>query len=131
MLSDIAAYLATLSLGTVDTDIFYHDWPDSVEGDYDTVTLLRQYAGQPPDHVLGGVGDTERPGLQVMVRSKTPSTAFGRITSVFNALDGIADTTIGSTDVRHIVANQSPAFLYVDDAGRHVWVVNFSTVIAR
>lgn len=131
MLADIADYLHSLSIGTVDTDLFYHDWPDAQTGDYDTAMLLRQYAGFGPDHYIGGGQVTDRPGLQAMSRSKTPSVAFGNIMDIFDALDGVSEVDMGDTHVNHIVANQSPAFLYVDDAGRHVWVVNFQVVIAR
>jgi hypothetical protein len=118
--ADVAALLATAGLGTVDTSIFYHDWPDSVTGAYDTATLVRQYAGSPPDHAFGGPA-TERPGFQVTARSKTPSTAEANIHAAFDALDGVGS----------MWANQSPFFLGVDDVGRHVWVVNFRTVTSR
>lgn len=131
MLVDITSYLQTAGVGTLDTDLFYGDWPDDTTGDYDTATVVRQYAGEPPDQVLGGEQFTERPGLQVMCRSKMPSTAMANIYRAFNALDGLHGVTVGDTDVHQIQANQSPAFLYTDDNGRAVWVVNFSTVIAR
>jgi hypothetical protein len=131
MLSDIADYLDSLSIGTVNTDLFYHDWPDSAVGSYDTAMLLRQYAGFGPDHYVGGGQVVDRPGLQAMSRSKTPSTAMANIYAIYDMLDGVSGVDMGDTHVNHIVANQSPAFLYQDDAGRHVWVVNFNVVIAR
>lgn len=114
---------------TLDTDLFFHEWPDDDVGTYDTATVVRQYAGSPPDHSLEG-GQTERPGIQVMCRSRTPSTAETNIEAAFTLLDG-AKFTQGGKSVYMMLANQSPFYLGKDEAGRLLFVCNFSTVTSR
>jgi hypothetical protein len=113
---------------TLDTDLFFHDWPDSDAGTYDTATVVRQYAGSPPDHAFEG-GMNERPSVQVMCRSKVPSTAEANIEAAFTLLDGAAFTQ-GKT-VYLMQARQSPFYLGKDDNGRLLFAVNFQTVTSR
>jgi len=125
----VAAYMDASGTWTLDTDLFYHEWPDSVTGAYDDCTVVRQYGGSPPDHGFEG-GVDQRPGIQVTCRSKTPSTAEANIDAAFTLLDG-AKFTQGSTSVYMMHANQSPFYLGKDDAGRLLFVCNFSTVTTR
>ena len=87
MLSEIGAYLATKSIGTVGTDIFLGLMPDQP----DNCVTLFEYAGSPPDLHWNG----EYPGLQVRVRNKSYAAARTKIGEIMTALHGLYEQTLG------------------------------------
>ncbi len=86
MLSEIGAYLATKSIGTVGTDIFLGLMPDQP----DNCIALFEYAGSPPDLHWAG----EYPGLQVRVRNKSYAAGRAKIGEVVTALHGLYEQTL-------------------------------------
>ena len=124
--SDIAAYLATLGLGTVGTSIFVNIKPATP----DNLIAVFVYAGQAPERTHDTSGNA-RPGIQVWVRNTSAGTCRSKIETVFNCLDGITNTTLTGTFFEGIMANQSPEPMGQDENGRSEFVVNFSTIIRR
>lgn len=82
--------------------------------------------------VTGG-GEPNRsvssPSIQILVRSKNPSTAETKAWEVFNHLNLKSNFNIGSTQVIYCNAQQSsPLFIGTDDNGRYLFSVNFQTI---
>lgn len=121
MLDEIAAYLATQSVGTVGTNIFIGIIPDSP----DNCVALFEYGGSAPDLVGTYV---ERPNLQVRVRNTSYSTGRAKCASVITALHTLGETTLSGTRYLWVAAKQSPISLGVDAKERYEWSINFQVV---
>ena len=90
LLTEIGAYLATKSIGTVGTDIFLGLMPDQP----DNCIALFEYAGSPPDLHWAG----EYPGLQVRVRNTSYAAGREKIGEIMTALHGLYEQTLGGGD---------------------------------
>jgi hypothetical protein len=123
---DIAARLAAVGLGTVGTNIFVNYKPPTT----DNIISVFGYAGQPPERTHDTSGN-DHPGIQVWVRNTSAATARTTIESVYNALDGITNTTLSGTFYLGIFANQSPEMMGRDENGRTEFVVNFTVTKRR
>ena len=120
MLSEIGAYLATKSIGTVGTDIFLGLMPDQP----DNCIALFEYAGSPPDLHWNG----EYPGLQVRVRNKSYAQGRAKIGEIMTLLHGLHETTLSSTRYLLIKARGSPEVLKRDASNRVEFFVNFEII---
>jgi hypothetical protein len=122
MLAEIAAYLVTNGIGTIGTDIFVAEVPDTPN----LCVMLFEYAGSPSDHTLDSTRVTN-PGLQVRVRGERNQYIAGRekCESVAALLDGLCNTTIGTHFYYSIFAAQEPSFLGLAENNRPEWVQNF------
>ena len=120
MLSEIGAYLATKSIGTVGTDIFLGLMPDQP----DNCVALYEYAGSPPDLHWNG----EYPGLQVRVRDKSYAAARTKIGEVMEKLHGLHEQTLSDTRYLLIKARGSPEVLKRDNNNRVELFVNFEII---
>ena len=67
---------------------------------------------------------TQRPTAQVLVRALTEPAARAKAWDAYQALDGIFNTTIGTTFYLRIVARQEPTDMGLDGAGRIQFVFN-------
>lgn len=123
MLSEIGAYLATKSIGTVGTDIFLGLMPDQP----DNCVALYEYAGSPPDLHWNG----EYPGLQVRVRNKSYAAARTKIGEVMEKLHGLHEQTLSDTRYLLIKARGSPEVLKRDNNNRVELFVNFEIIKER
>ena len=123
MLSEIGAYLATKSIGTVGTDIFLGLMPDQP----DNCVALYEYAGSPPDLHWNG----EYPGLQVRVRNKSYAAARTKIGEVMEKLHGLHEQTLSDTRYLLIKARGSPEVLKRDNNNRIEVFVNFEIIKER
>ena len=121
LLDDIATYLQTAGIGTVNKDIFCDDYPERP----DNIVGLFQYAGSPPE-TTHDRNEIEQPGLQVRVRNKTSALALAKIEAIIALLHMLTNTTLGTTDYLSIFVNQSPVPMGKDAVGRPEWVVNFT-----
>jgi hypothetical protein len=92
MLSEIAEYLEDEAIGTVDTDLFVGFMPDAPEN----CVYLDEYAGGPPEWTADGK-KIMNPGLHVEARGNVYSTVRAKLQAIEDLLDGITNTTIGST----------------------------------
>ena len=120
MLTEIGAYLATKSIGTVGTDIFLGLMPDEP----DNCIALFEYAGSPPDLHWNG----EYPGLQVRVRNKSYAAARSKIGEVIEKLHGLHEQTLSGTRYLLIRARGSPEVLKRDASNRVELFVNFEII---
>ena len=131
LVEGIAAYLDSIGIGTYDAsgmggDIFLFTVPQSP----DQAISIFQYGG--PESPISLQYD--QPSIQVRVRgTQDPRGAHSRALDVYLALHGIGHTTLPSGDrVVDIVGVQSgPVWLRQDENGRHEYVCNFRTDVAR
>jgi hypothetical protein len=120
MLTEIGAYLATESIGTVGTDIFLGLMPDQP----DSCVALFEYAGSPPDLHWNG----KYPGLQVRVRNKSYAAARTKIGEVMEKLHRLHEQTLSGTRYLLIKARGSPEILKRDNNNRVELFVNFEII---
>jgi hypothetical protein len=114
---DIAAYMATRSLGTVGTDIFVGEMPDSPNN----CVALYQYQGEPPE-LVGGL---ENPRLTVRVRNTTYSDGQNKARDVLKALHTLNEQTLGGRRYLYIKAAGSISQLGRDRENRALFTVEF------
>lgn len=126
MLDDIGAYLVTHSFGTLGTNMFIGDMPETP----DVCIALFEYAGEPPEDTHDGQG-VDNPGLQVRVRGTSYSTARATISSIQDHLHTLRNTTLTATKYLFIRAVQSPFSLGRDSSKRIDLVQNFIVTKAR
>jgi len=120
--ADIAAYLATGGFGTVGTSIFVNTMPATP----DNCIAVSVYAGSPPERTHDSSGN-DNPSVQVRVRNMNAGTARTKVEQVYNYLDGITNTTIGSTFYLGIFAiNSGPIPMGKDENGRTEYTHNFA-----
>ena len=120
MLTEIGAYLAQKSIGTVGTDIILGQMPDQP----DSCIVLFEYAGSPPDLHWNG----EYPGLQVRVRNKSYAAGRAKIKEVVTELHGVHELTLNGTRYLLIKARGSPEVLKRDNNNRVELFVNFEII---
>jgi hypothetical protein len=123
LLTEIGAYLATKSIGTVGTDIFLGLMPDQP----DNCIALFEYAGSPPDLHWAG----EYPGLQVRVRNKSYAAGRAKIGEIVKELHGLHEQTLSGTRYLLIRARGSPEVLKRDANNRVELFVNFEMIKER
>ena len=129
LLDDLGTYLQTQAVGTLQTPLFKGGLPmDSpLAPVHDAIMALVETAGLPPVHIHNQQSASwERPAVQVIVRGNAYDyqEARTRAQAAFDALDGLANITLGATYYLSIQALQSPFFLRSDEAGRPVIVFN-------
>lgn len=114
--SNLAALLATLSLGTVGTSIFIGQLP----GDFAPGTvavLITPTAGSPslPDGIL------HFPRCQILVRCNSFASAWTRAMAIYAALADRGATTLGTSQGCLIKPIQTPFSIGLDE--RQAWRV--------
>lgn len=127
LLDDLALYLQTAGLGAATTStgertIFRGQLPDQP----DAAIGLIEYGGMAPVRAMFPAIVYEQPRVQVLVRARTYDGARTKAESVFQALDGVGNTTLTSTSPRYgfIEALQSPFLLTRDANDRVVLALN-------
>jgi len=129
LLDDLGTYLQAQGVGTLQSDLFLGGLPmdTALAPVHDAVMAIIESAGMPPFHVHNQqAASFERPTAQIVTRGEPYGYATARIRAqaAFDALDGLANVTLGSTYYLSIQALQSPFFLHIDQAGRPVIVFN-------
>ena len=127
--ADIAYYLQSKGRGTLGSTIFVNDKPTTP----DALICVFSYAGSPPDRTYDTSGNA-RPNIQVWVRGAINGAGAARTLAetIFNDLDGLANTDISGNRYVGIMANQSsPNHLGKDANNRMEYSVNFSVIRAR
>lgn len=131
ILDDVGQYLDDNALGTLGTDLFLSQMPDSPD---DLVTVY-EYAGNP----AARMADNRSPGIQIRARAVTYADARTKIESVYALLDAVGNeyndatsegVTINSTLYLRFQAVQEPFPIGVDDNGRHELAQNFIATYA-
>jgi hypothetical protein len=132
VVKDIADFIALAGLGTVGSDIFCADMPDTP----DSLVCLYEYAGNQP--LLNETLD--QPALQVRVRGTVYETARTLLQSIQNLLMKVGNTddatyfdgvTINGKDYLRIVPAQGITPLGRDSKERFDLVQNFYIVKRR
>jgi hypothetical protein len=122
MLPDIAAYLAGEGLGTLGTDLFMGSMPDPPNA----CVALYEYAGRPPGFVHDSPQPAIRyPRLQVLVRDDDYAGAVSRARSVYTALCGLVNATLGATTYGRVAPLGEPFPLARDESERVVVACNY------
>lgn len=125
-LDDIGDYLEANAIGTLATDLFLAELPDTP----DACIAVYEYAGNPPSKM----GDNRQPGLQVRSRAQSYATARANIEAVYTLLSAIGDefqdtapdgVEINGTLYLHFETTQEPVPLGPDERGREEIALNF------
>ena len=121
VLTDLATRLDTEGVGTLNTDIFRGRLPDEP----DECIALQTYAGDPSrirnDEYLAA---DERLNVQVLVRSLYQGAAETLAATAWDAAQFRSETLTSGRFYPYSRAAQYPAYLGVDDRGRHLMVFN-------
>lgn len=108
LIDDIATYLVAEGVGTIGTDIFKgFQPPEPTE-----CLVIIPTGGLAPDPDLVGIKD---PTIQILTRAATISAAMALAEAAYDALHGLANTTLGSTYVMYCKALQEPTSIGQDD----------------
>lgn len=115
LLDELAVYLAAQGVANIQRGALM-DTPDAC-------VALIETGGLGSVHTMsGGAGSAkvERPGLQVLVRGAAQDyeEPRSRATSVYTALDGLANTDLSGVRYFSIFAEQSPFLVGRDDNAR-------------
>lgn len=127
LLDDLADRLTTQGVATTGTNLFKGMMPIGP----DELLGLFVTGGAPPVHAMGagpGGALAERPHVQIMSRSTRPDNALFLLRKAYQALDKLGPVTINGVVYRSVFALQDPFYVYVDEAGRYMFAVNFEVV---
>jgi hypothetical protein len=125
--TDLVTRLVAQGVGVLGTSLFMSSKAviPAGNGPYTTVSEL---GGVGPTRIQNKAGAaTQRPTAQVLTRAMTESVARAKAWEAYQALDGIFNTTIGTTFYLRIVAKQEPTDMGLDGAGRIQFVFNVET----
>ena len=114
---DIAAYLETAGVGTVNSNIFTGHLPDTTSN----CLALYQYAGEPPELV----GEIENPRLTARVRNVSYDDGQKKARDVLKALHTLNERTINGHRYLYIRAAGSIAQLGRDHEKRALFTIDF------
>lgn len=124
VLDEVAALLASASLGVVGADLFIGTLPN----DPPACCAIYEYGGLEPTGQFGATGiQHESPAIQVVFRG-APNDYNGprvKAAAAFQALTNVETQSLGGTFYHWIHAIQSPFFLQRDDAQRILIACNY------
>lgn len=130
LLDDLAARLVAQSVGVIGTNIFMSSASAIPTGMGPYLTLSETGGVAPTRTQNATVPGTKRPTVQVLVRAgriagvqEAYPAARTMATAAYVALDGVFNTTIGSTFYVKITARQEPTDMGVDATGVRAQVV--------
>ena len=125
ILDDVMTYLGSAAVGlTAGTNLFAGTLPDSP----DKACAIYETGGIQPVHAMGaGPGNAlvERPRVQIVTRAVSYQSARQLAHNVFQAMDGLTNTTINNTSYLLVSAVNSPTAMGLDGSGRPRLVMNF------
>ncbi len=126
--NDIATYLQTGGFGTVGNSIFLNTMPPTP----DNCIAVSIYAGGAAIDRTHDTSGNDSPSIQIRVRNTSAGTARTKVEQIYNYIDGVTNTTIGSTFFLGISAiNSGPVPMGKDENGRTEFAWNFSTIRRR
>jgi hypothetical protein len=126
MLEDMAGYLVAEGLGTLGTDLFLGQMPDSP----DACTVLYQYPGRPPAFTHGDPQpETRYPRVQVLCRELSQPLAMSRATSVYTALCALVNAQHGDSTFLRVAPMQEPFPLQIDASQRVIVACNYEATL--
>jgi len=112
LLDDLGAALQTAAVGTLGTDLFLGELPETTVA---PVLAVIEYPGEPGERTFGGpVTETSR--VQLMGRGLSYTDARAKVESAYDALDGLGAAS--GTPALWIEALQPPFRVGTDDQQR-------------
>lgn len=117
VISDIATYLQTNSIGTLGTDLFYGFLPADVTG---AVAVLDGGGSQPDEYI-----PTKEPTFQIFLQDVDYDTGKATLDTIRALLHQVANTTIGSTYFYFILAVSEGGHLGRNKEGLDEFSMNF------
>ncbi len=97
--------------------------PDTLVTLYEQPGLVNEYSFSTGVRVTV---EYERPNMQAISRSTRATTARANIEKVYTTLDGLTNTTMGTTRYLEFEAVQAPFQIGRDENERHLWSLNFN-----
>lgn len=126
---DLCQHLASLSVGTLGTNLFLGVMPDKA-----TAITVVETGGPAPYHDYGPEEILDRPSVQVLVRNAKYRDARTKADEIRDLLDGIANWPINGTRYLSITAMNDPVYLgktATSQGETHEFSLNFATVRER
>ncbi|MEY4955953.1 MAG: hypothetical protein RL409_210 [Gemmatimonadota bacterium] len=137
LLDEITNYLAGAGLGlTVGTNLWMLPVPETADQSI-IQTMVLEYGGRPPLRAMGPslgdpVAETPRFNVGVIGQYEQFQDARQLAEDVYQALDNLANTTLGATRYLLVRALQPPIYLAPDDEdNEHHFSINFEAVKER
>lgn len=124
-LYDIGSYLENKGIGVLGTDIFYRGFDEAAQN----CIALFDRAGLPSIVSLSKDMMLERPELGVLVRNEDDTAGDQIAQSIYESLNLVTDTTIGSTRFAHIQAIAPPFFVSQTGSNLFIFSTNYSLEI--
>lgn len=121
--TDLAAWLAAHGVGVAGTSLFIGQIPESAV----EAVLIVPTAGLPGDPAVG----VDFPAIQVTARSPSFATAHAKAHRVFDLLNEMPATTMGTSRVTYCKAQQLPTSLGTDEAEAWRIVCNYRFWLPR
>lgn len=121
--TEIAAYLQAQGIGTIGTTIFKERMPDTPN----TAITIFSTGGILSDPKEG----YDNPTIQIMTRADDPATAYNKIASIYDVLQGLNNVTLASgTRLIHMYALQSqPINIGQDETKRTRFTQNYQLLV--
>ena len=120
-LSELGDYLEGLGVATSAVDLFLGSRPEEP----DTVLVLYQYPGGPPEYVQSSFSPiAEAMQIQVVARALKYEDAEALCYAAWTALAPITNATLGGTFYRSVRPNASPSLLMRDPNDRVLFFFN-------
>lgn len=126
-LDDIGSYLESHGIGVQGTDIFYRGF----DAEAQNCIALFDHAGLSSIVSLSKDMIIERPELGVLVRNESDTAGEQIAHSIYELLNFLTDTSIGSTRFAHIEAIAPPFFVSQTDSNLFVFSTNFEIEIEK
>lgn len=95
------------------------EMPNCVATIYDTTSM------KPVTALNGSEGAFEFPAVQLRVRDSNYASAYSKIHTLLEFLNGQYGLTVGDTLISSILAVDSPVFLEYDNKNRAIFIINF------
>ena len=117
---DIKDYLVDQGVGTLKTDLFVGDMPNTP----DACVSIVDSPGLSPELRY----EWERPGIQILTRASIGGyrSAYTKAKLVYDTLHGTTNETINATIYKLIAAAHSPLYVGKDEKNRPMWSINFN-----
>ena len=128
-LDSLATYIATdLNVGALGTVVFEDYLPDKSDGSLDTAVAVIGTGGQAPTLTIGD--DTDYPGFLILSRSQDADTALANLTTIFQGIHGLTETTVHGTHFKLIAAvTSNPMGLGRDERQRFMFSQHFRAIV--
>lgn len=124
LLDELKAYLVAQGVGVFGTSLFLGSKAVIPSEDGPYISLI-ETGGSGPTRVHNQTtANTQRPTVQVVVRAKSYLVARTKSKQVYQALDGLYNTTLSGVLYHSVVARQEPTDIGLDAIERPMIVFN-------